>query len=113
VDGFIYGLVGGVSMFLGLSDFALFSSNYPSVLLERFSTDDSTPPLQGLLNHLVVAAIYVVLFFTMIWLILRRFSPAKVTGWYGGSGYVLLLFVLAQNAIFPNPNLPLAEFPLW
>ena len=39
IDGLIYGLAGGVAMFLGLAIFTLFSGGSPATLLERLSTN--------------------------------------------------------------------------
>lgn len=113
VDGLIYGLVGGVAMFLGLAAFALISGDSPGALLERFSADGLTSPFQGLLSHLAVSAVYGLLFGTLIWPVLRRFSSFKLIGWFGGLGYALLLLLLAQIAIFPGVNSPLAQLPFW
>lgn len=113
VDGLIYGLVSGMVMYLSMAILALLSGESPGALLERFGTDGLTSPLQGLLSHLAVSAIYGVLFGTLIWPVLRRFSSAKMLGWFGGLGYAMLLFVLAQIAILPGINSPLAQLPFW
>jgi hypothetical protein len=113
VDGLLYGLVGGVAMLLGLAAFALFSGDSPGALLERFGPNGSTSPIQGLLSHLAVSAIYGVLFGSLIWPVLRRYPSANLAGWFGGLGYGLLLFVFAQVAILPGSNSPLAQLPFW
>lgn len=113
VDGLFYGLIAGVAMFLGLAALVLFSGISPGALLERFSADGPTSPLQGLLSHLAVSAIYGVLFGALIWPMLRRFSSIRMMGWLGGLGYALLLLVLAQIAILPGVNSPLAQLPFW
>ena len=113
IDGLIYGLAGGVAMFLGLAIFTLFSGGSPATLLERFSTNGSTTPLQGLLSHLAVSAIYGLLFGTLIWPVLRRFSSASWVGWLGGLAYAVFLLLLAQIAILPGVKSPLVQLPFW
>ena len=113
VDGLLYGLVGGIAMLISLLSFALLSGEVPGVLFERFSAGGLTTPLQGVLSHLAVSAIYGVLFGSLIWPILRRFSSASWMGWLGGLGYAMVLLLLAQTAILPGVNSPLAQLPFW
>ena len=58
VDGLIYGLISGVAMVFSLAAFALLSGETPAAYLEHFSAGGLTSPLQGLLSHLAVSAIY-------------------------------------------------------
>ena len=113
VDGLIYGLVGGVAMFLGLAAFALTSGDSPGALLERFGTQGATAPLQGLLSHLAVSAIYGVLFGALIWPVLQRLSSSRWTGWLGGLVYGVVLLLLAQITILPGTHSPLSQLPFW
>ena len=113
VDGLIYGLISGVAMVFSLAVFALLSGETPAAYLEYFSAGGLTSPMQGLLSHLAVSAIYGVLFGALIWSVLVRFSSAKMAGLLGGLGYALLLLILAQIAILPGSDSPLLQLPFW
>ena len=113
VDGLIYGLMSGVAMFISLAAFALLSGETPGAYLERFSAAGLTSPMQGLLSHLAVSAIYGVLFGALIWPMLVHFSSSKLIGWLGGVVYAILLLFLAQTAILPGTGSPLAQLPFW
>jgi len=113
VDGLIFGVLSGLGMCLVMAVLALFSRNSVATLLERFSTGTMPSPLQGLLSHLAVSAIYGMLFGALIWPILQRFSSLKITGRLGGLGYGLLLLFLAQVAILPATASPLVQLPFW
>ena len=62
VDGVVYGILGGVAMFLSLVVLALLSGEAPGVIPARFSGGGITSPMVGLVGHLGVSAIYGVLF---------------------------------------------------
>ena len=113
VDGLIYGLVSGMAMYLSLATFALISGEAPGTLLEHFSSGALTSPVQGLLSHLAVSAIYGMLFGALIWPVLLRLSPNKIINGLGGLVYAVLLLVLAQIAILPGTGSPLAQLPFW
>jgi len=113
VDGLLYGLVGGIAMLVSLLAFALLTGDPPRTLLTRFSTGILTSPIQGLLSHLAVSAIYGLLFGALVWPVLRRFTSTKQSGWLGGLGYAILLLFLAQIAVLPGTNSPLARLPFW
>jgi len=113
VDGLIYGLISGVAMVLSLAAFALLSGESPGAYLERFSTGELTSPIQGLLSHLAVSAIYGALFGALIWSVLVRFSHIKTISIIGGLVYAALLLLLAQTAILPSTGSPLAQLPFW
>ena len=113
VDGLLYGLVGGIAMLVSLLAFALLSGDSPGALLTHFSAGNSTSPIQGLLSHLAVSAIYGLLFGALVWPVLLRLTSAKLSGWLGGFGYAILLLFLAQIAVLPGTNSPLAQLPLW
>jgi len=113
VDGLIYGLISGVAMVLSLAAFALLSGESPGAYLERFSTGGLTSPLQGLLSHLAISAIYGVLFGALIWSVLVRFSSAKILSIIAGLLYAAFLLFMAQTAILPGTGSPLAQLPFW
>ena len=113
VDGVIFGVVAGVAMFLSLMVLALFSGQAPGVVLARFSGGGSTSPLFGLLGHLGVSAIYGVLFGVLIWPVLMRFSPGKISAVLAGILYAGFLVLLAQIAILPGMNSSLSQIPFW
>ena len=113
VDGLIYGLISGVAMVLSLAIFALLYGESPGAYLERFSAGGLTSPIQGLLSHLAVSAIYGVLFGALIWSVLIRFSPAKIISIIGGLVYAAVLLLLAQTAILPGTGSPLVQLPFW
>ena len=113
VDGLIYGLISGIAMVLSLAAFALLSGESPGAYMERFSTGELTSPMQGLLSHLAVSAIYGALFGALIWSVLVRFSSAKIISIIGGLVYAALLLMLAQTAILPGTGSPLAQLPFW
>ena len=54
VDGVVYGLLGGVAMFLSLMALALLSGEAPGVILARFIGGGITSPMVGLVGHLGV-----------------------------------------------------------
>ena len=113
VDGLIYGLISGAAMVLSLAALALLSGETPGAYLEHFSAAGLTSPLQGLLSHLAVSAIYGVIFGALIWPLLVHFSSSKIIGWLGGAVYAVLLLFLAQTAILPGTGSPLGQIPLW
>ena len=113
VDGLIYGLISGAAMVLSLAALALLSGETPGAYLEHFSAAGLTSPLQGLLSHLAVSAIYGVIFGALGWPVLVRFSSSKMIGWLGGVVYAILLLILAQTAILPGTGSPLAQLPIW
>ena len=113
VDGLIYGLISGVAMVLSLAAFALLSGESPGAYMERFSMGELTSPIQGLLSHMAVSAIYGALFGALIWSVLIRFSSAKIISIIGGLIYAALLLLLAQTAILPGTGSPLAQLPFW
>ncbi len=113
VDGLIYGLVSGVAMYLGLAAFALLSGETPGAYLEHFSAGELTLPVQVLLSHLAVSAMYGVLFGALIWPVLARISSTKIIAIFGGLAYGLFLLLLAQTAILPVTNSPLGQIPVW
>ena len=113
VDGLIYGLVSGVAMYLSLAAFALLSGKTLGTYLKLFSAGELTSPLQGLLSHLAVSAIYGVFFGALIWPVLARFSSNKSIAILGGLVYGLFLLFLAQTAFLPVTNSPLGQIPLW
>ena len=113
VDGLLYGLVGGTVMLISLVFLALFSGEAPGTLLERFNAGGLTSPLQGMLSHLAVSAIYGVLFGSLVWPILRHFSTTSWIGWLVGLGYAGVLLLLAQIAVLPGVNSPLLQLPFW
>lgn len=113
VDGLILGLVSGLVMVLVMALLTLLSGNPVVDLLESFSIERPTLPLQGLLSHLSVSAIYGLLFGVLIWPILNHLSSPRWIGWLSGLGYGLLLLLLAQVAILPGLNSPLVRLPFW
>ena len=113
VDGVVYGLLGGVAMFLSLMALALLSGEAPGVILARFIGGGITSPMVGLVGHLGVSAIYGVMFGVLIWPVLRRFSSRKISAWLGGILYGGFLVLLAQIAILPGTNSSLSQFPFW
>lgn len=113
VDGLIYGLLSGVAMYLFLAAVSFISRVGPGDLLEHFGVGGLTSPLQGLLGHLAVSAIYGLLFGVLIWPGLRRISTRPIVGWIVGLVYAGFLFVLAQLAILPMTDSPLGEIPAW
>ena len=113
VDGLIYGLMSGVAMVLSLAAFALLTGETPGAYLEHVSAGGLTSPLQGLLSHLAVSAIYGVLFGALIWSVLVRFSSAKIISIIAGLLYAAFLLFMAQTAILPGTSSPLAQLPFW
>ena len=63
-------------------------------------------PLQGLLLHLGVSAVYGTVFG-----LLSPLIPRRVPGWLAGLGYGLLLFWLAEFVILPKTRFGMAELP--
>jgi hypothetical protein len=113
VDGLIYGLVSGVAMTLSLAVFALLSGETLGTYLKLFSAGKLSSPLQGLLSHLAVSAIYGVFFGALIWPTLACFSSKKIVAILGGLAYGLFLLFLAQIAILPVTSSPLGQIPAW
>jgi hypothetical protein len=113
VDGVIYGLMGGILMYLFLAALALFSGENPAALLSRFSAGGLTSPVRGLISHLAVSAIYGAMFGVLVWPLLTKFTARKVYGWLGGLLFGSLLFLLSQIAVLPITNSPLGEIPTW
>lgn len=111
IDGLINGLVGGIAMLFVLTVLVLSSGGSPDGLLGSFSSVELASPVQGLISHLAVSSIYGVLYGVLIWPVLLRLSSAKLLGWLGGVIYGALLLYLAQVAILPGTNSPLAQLP--
>jgi len=57
--------------------------------------------------------LYGLLFGALVWPVLRHFSSASWVGWFGGLAYAVVLLLLAQIAILPGVNSPLAQLPFW
>jgi hypothetical protein len=112
-DGVIYGLMGGIIMYILLAALALFSGENPAALLARFSTGQLTSPIRGLLSHLAVSAIYGALFGMLVWPLLTRFTARRFYGYIGGLLFGSLLFLLSHIAVLPITNSPLGEIPTW
>lgn len=113
VDGVIYGSIAGFAMYIFLAVLALLSGESPAALLERFSTSGVTSPLQGLISHLAVSAIYGTFFGAFLWPLLTRFATPNLSAWIGGLFYASFLFLLSQIAILPITSSPLGQIPDW
>lgn len=113
IDGLIYGLVSGVAMYLSMALLTLFMGEAPGDLLERFGIGGLTSPIQGLVSHLAVSAIYGIVFGALLWPLFKLFNTAKILNWLGGLSFSAVLLLLAQIAILPGTGSPLAQVPFW
>jgi hypothetical protein len=113
IDGLVYGLVSGILMLVSLGVLFIISGENLSVLLARFSPDNLATPLQGLLSHMAISAIYGILFGVLCWPLLARYAPGKIIALLVGLAYGALLLLLSQTAILPNTGSALSQLPFW
>ena len=112
-DGLIYGLVGGIAMFISLALFALFVGVTPGSPLEIFSVEGVASPWQGLLGHLSISATYGALFGALIWPIKSYLVSRELFIWLAGLLFAVILLLVAQLAVFPTTSSPVEAFPTW
>ena len=112
-DGLIYGLVGGIAMFISLALFALFTSITPGSPIEIFSVEGVASPWQGLLGHLSISATYGALFGALIWPIISYLVSREIFIWLAGLLFAAILLLVAQIVVFPTTSSPVETFPIW
>jgi hypothetical protein len=113
VDGLIYGLVSGITMFLCLAVFTLLSGGASGSPLDIFGVDGVTSPWQGLLGHLSVSATYGVLFGAIIWPMRSFLASREILCWLAGLIYAVILLLVSQFVVFPAISSPVEAFPSW
>jgi hypothetical protein len=74
--------------------------------LNVFNPSSQVAPLQGLLLHLGVSAVYGVLFG-----LLQPLIPRRLPGWLTGLGYGLLLFAVAELFLLPQARSGMSTLP--
>ncbi len=104
VSGLFHGLLGGLAMGAVIVLFSLASGNGLGYL-GFFSSGPAVAPLQGLVGHLAVSAIYGMLYALLRrWFGLRRLE--RLPGWLAGLIYALLLWAFAIRILLPAANSP-------
>lgn len=108
VSGLFGGLLGGLAMALVIILFSLFAGQGLSYM-GYFSTATPVPPLQGLLMHLAVSAIYGMLFSLILHGL--KVDRLNLPGWLVGLVYALALWVLAITVMLPAAHSLLLTLP--
>ncbi len=106
VDGLLAGLGAGVLMALVLALSGLFGGAGIAGTLALFTPFGSPGPLAGAISHLAVSAIYGAVF-GVLYAPLRGRLPA----WVAGSGYGVLLYLVARLALLPGTGSALIAIP--
>ena len=106
ISGLLRGLLAGVFMMVVLVLAGILSGDSLLIALNRFNPFSQDLPLQGLLLHLGVSAVYGIVFG-----VLRVAIPRRVPGWLAGLLYGLLLFGLAELVILPSTGSTLTDLP--
>ena len=110
LDGLFGGLAGGLAMAAYLVAWGLIAETRPGVVLGLFDPSERGTALTGVLTHLAVASVYGIVF-GLIWWVLRRGLRLGVPTWLAGAVYGLALLLVAQAAVLPAANSPLAAIP--
>lgn len=105
VDGLLHGLAGGFVMILFLLASGALTGRTPGELLSLFGVDTIVQPLNGLLSHLAVSAIYGILWGLFAGMMARPALPP----WLWGLMYGSLLYGAATVLVLPVS--PLAQLP--
>lgn len=104
VSGLFHGLLAGAAMAAVIVLFSLASGSGLGYL-GYFSSGPAVAPLQGLVGHLAVSAIYGMLYALLRrWIGPRRLEP--LPGWLAGLIYALLLWAFAIGVLLPAANSP-------
>lgn len=114
VEGLFSGMIAGISMAVYLGMVNLISGESLLETLARFAVSDETTPLLGFLLHLGVSGVYGLVFGLIYQITLRRWisSPSLRSSVITGSGYGIVLFILAQLVLLPGSTSPLKEISL-
>lgn len=106
VSGLLHGLLAGLPMAAALIVAAVAVGDGWQKAVSVFSPFGQDAPLQGLLLHLGVSAVYGMLFG-----LLQPLIPRRLRGWAAGLGYGLLLFCVADYVLLPKAHVPMADLP--
>ena len=82
------------------------SPQFRSQAVNIFNPFGQEAPLQGLLLHLGVSAVYGAIFG-----LLQPLVPRRLPGWVAGLAYGLVLFGLAHYVLLPRAQVGMAELP--
>ena len=107
VSGLLGGFLGGLAMGGVVILAGLLAGDTWQQALTRFNPFGQQSPLQGILLHLGVSAVY-----GIVYGLLQPLIPRRVPGWLAGLLYGLLLFGLAQIIILPQTGSGLATLPV-
>ena len=107
VTGLLGGFLGGLAMGAVIILAGLLVGDAWQQALTRFNPFAQQPPMQGILLHLGVSAVY-----GIIYGLLQPLIPSRIPGWLAGLVYGLLLFGLAQIIILPQTVSGLATLPV-
>lgn len=116
VDGLASGLLAGAAMGLFLMAVGLAQGQSSATILGRFAISGSAAnPLEGVLLHLAVSAIYGILYGLLFWLGLRRWLSGRPAVWGGlpGAAFGLLIWLAAEFVLIPVSGSQAANFPAW
>jgi len=116
VDGLTSGLLTGAAMGLFLMAAGLAQGQSPATILGRFAISGSAAnPLEGVLLHLAVSAIYGILYGLLFWLGLRRWLSGRPSAWGAlpGAAFGLLIWLAAEFILIPVSGSQAASFPAW
>ena len=106
VSGLLYGILAGLLMAAVLMGADLVLGHGWRQAVNLFNPFGQEAPLQGLLLHLGVSAVYGTVFG-----LLQPLIPRRLPGWVAGLGYGLLLFYLAQYVLLPRAHVGMADLP--
>jgi hypothetical protein len=106
VSGLLRGLIAGLVMAGILIPVGLAAGDTWLQAINRFNPFGLESPLQGLLLHVGISAVYGIVFG-----LLQPLIPRRLPGWLAGLCYGLLLFCLAEYVILPRTGSGLADLP--
>ena len=108
VSGLLSGFTGGLVMAVIIVLVGLVAGDSWLETINRFNPFGQGSPVQGVLLHLGVSAVYGIVFGLLLPIL-----PRRLPAWLAGLAYGLLLFGLAQLVILPGTGSGLAGLPLW
>jgi hypothetical protein len=106
VSGLLRGSIAGLVMAVVLIPVGLAAGDTWLQALNRFNPFGQESPLQGLLLHIGISAVYGIVFG-----LLQPIFPRRLPSWLAGLWYGLLLFCLAEFLILPTTGSGMADLP--
>jgi len=105
-SGLLQGILAGAFIAAVLFPAGLLAGNTWRQALNVFYPFGQDAPLQGLLLHLGVSAVY-----GSIFGLVQPLIPQRLPGWLAGLGYGVLLFALAEWVLLPQSQFGMSALP--